>query len=151
MGASRYTTTQEFYKVHVYFFRSIPRADLDDAETKFSGIISISEHLEMIHHKISQVSMKNWTEPEIRDTVTKIISEIAAAKFPGLDLDQNLTELKKIGGVVNLFLRWAIASGFPGPGMCHTMGILGREVTLQRLGESLDEFKAFENREKPLV
>ena len=34
---------------------------------------------------------------------------------------------------VQSFLRWAVSYGHSGPGMAHTMVILGRTVTLERI------------------
>lgn len=108
------------------------------------------DDVESIHHHFDQVPLAKWTQAELRDESTNIIVYLTKMKYPGLDLNQDPTAMKKISGAVNHYLRWAVTGGLPGLGIALTMELLGREVTMQRLEEAKVQFIAAQSQEKSL-
>lgn len=139
-SAARYTTPGEFFTKHLYFFHPVVR-DPHDFETDPSALSVISDQIDAVNDRISQVSVDSWTESRLRAEVNTIISDIAAHKIDHPDQEANHLHLKSVGKVVNKYLRWAITGGLSGPGMPITMELLGRDITLERLEEAKAELK----------
>lgn len=139
-SAARFTTPGEFFSQHLYFFHPAVR-DSYDLETDPSGLGVISDQFDAVNDRISQVSVDIWTESRLRAEINKIVSDIAAHKIDHPDQEADKLHLKRVGKGVNNYLRWAITGGLSGPGIPITMELLGRGITLERLGEAKAELK----------
>ena len=102
--------------------------------------------MEAVHHHFDQIPLTKWTQSELRDESSNIIVDLTKLKYPGLDLNQDPTRMKKLSGAVNHYIRWALTGGLPGPAIPFTMDLLGREVTMQRLEEAKVRFKTAQSK-----
>ncbi len=97
----------------------------------FFGYVMFTTHLTLKHPEVFAKTMGDfvnmnfdWTEKNIHDKLDAAVSRMHI-------------ELKH----VNPDLRKALTGGMPGPGLPHTMWILGKENSLLRINNLLDIIK----------
>ncbi|KAL8683754.1 MAG: hypothetical protein Q9186_000240 [Xanthomendoza sp. 1 TL-2023] len=137
--AKNYTTPQEFFANYGYFFYEMPQ--LVPAVIDFAGQRDVLRRSRWdFYRTFSVVAPQDWTEDSLKRTISSTVDSMDKEMHAGEALsDANRKSSYKS---VQLYLRWAIASGGSGPSMHTTMALLGKDECVQRLKNvaiSLDE------------
>ncbi|KAL8821275.1 MAG: hypothetical protein Q9223_000648 [Gallowayella weberi] len=146
--AKSYTTPLEFFGKYGYFFYEVPLPSPGSID--FEGRRDeIYRSARDIHGLFSVMAPHRWTEGSLKRTMSELVDDIdedmgslkrtKSEVVDGIDEDMHSDDAATDANrqlthkAVQLFLRWAIASGEPGPSMNVTMALLGKDVCLERL------------------
>ena len=93
--------------------------------------------------QIEAIPPESWNSSAIKDRISEIVatsSEMKCLESNEQDKDKYSRLIKRTQKEWNIafhhYLRWAIAEGKQGPAIGEAMAILGRDISLERLGEA---------------
>ena len=129
--AKKYTFPQDLANRISYFFFSEPREhNHDEAVPPL-----ILKHLGIISDSFANVTSRQWDITSL----SKVMEDLFESLHSNVVL--NPADPKHAGKTVKsqlqTFMRWAVSYGHPGPSIVQTMQILGRDITIERLGDAV--------------
>ena len=77
--------------------------------------------------RLDELSPEDWNQEKLGKTMESFREDCKSA------VSQGGPRLPDHPAVCIHFIRWSLTAGWSGPSISHTMAILGRETTLQRL------------------
>jgi glutamyl-tRNA synthetase len=91
--------------------------------------------------KLSAIPQSDWSAPTLKAAIETLDLDKSQADsgrklYASGDLETDEKARKTANAQISRVLRWAIMAGKPGPPMVSTMGILGRECTIERLQQA---------------
>ena len=125
-----YTTPLEFIARNSYFLFIEPR--IKYARGLGDGI-SI-EKTSIIKDYFRKILPEQWHKLSLR-TALENMADTLSTKI-GQEAKQDFDPAKASRQSVQYFLRWALTGGRPGPSLMHTLSILGRAVSLERIEDA---------------
>ncbi|RDL39509.1 Glutamyl-tRNA synthetase [Venustampulla echinocandica] len=144
--ARNYTTPIDFVNRNEYFFIAPSKEDLVGSLSalELHGLPGgtspqVSPELLDEFDRFAQIESSKWdTTLEIKVMTHNIVDGASSKSAAELGGEEQSTELaiacrKRWSTLVHKYIRWALASGKPGPNSAMTMGILGKEETMRRL------------------
>ena len=128
--ARQYTTPQDFFRRHLYFFRTPPQPAW--VKSPRLPIHAKDECIVSAVQKMDEIPQEEWVEA----VLTVKLQSIAQTASEENDCFMDLAETRRR---VSENLRTILLAGNSGPGMVETMILLGREVTLRRIASAMVE------------
>lgn len=151
LDARNYTNASSFVDRNKYFFHtpdeqvllsSRPSGHLHHMPRGVELVVQDGIFREVLSG-LKLIPLEEWTTPRVRDYINATITEKAeqsveqSRKNHVLDLEEvRKTAPKSWSKLIHSYIRWAIATGLPGPDGAESMNILGREETLARLASA---------------
>lgn len=128
----QYTTPLEFFLRHTFFFLPINWDRVKETP------LQPSEHIVTALDGVHDIPEESWNADNIRTVISdaaRNLSETSNADQENLDTagPSSAKTEKAVQKELNIYLRWAMMGGSPGPSIPQSMELLGRDVVLKRL------------------
>lgn len=152
LDARSYTNALAFVDRNKYFFQapseqallvSRPSGHLHHISKDMTSVVHQDEVLQQVLSSLDLIPLGEWTTDRVRGVISAAITEHTELSlkfqeeghFPAAEESRKLAA-KTWSKLIHGYIRWAIATGLPGPDGAVSMQILGREETLNRLANA---------------
>jgi glutamyl-tRNA synthetase len=152
LDARNYTNASAFVERNKYFFQAPDEQALLSSQLlrhlhhmpRLMEFVVQDEVFSQVIPGLELIPPEEWTTDRIRDYINATVTEKAEQSLNALEDDRvlNLQEARKgatksWSKLIHGYIRWAIATGLPGPDGAASMQILGRGETLARLKKAV--------------